>query len=111
MMLCAIVAFGLPVSLAIQFSAIVVFSAVGGLIPATCFYLAVNSAPTPQTTSSTVGWVQQLSSMGQFFGPPAIALAVNSLGSWQWAWVGTTGFAVLGMGMVWCLTQLNRTQN
>lgn len=110
MMLCAFVAFGLEVSLAIQFGAIVVFSAVGGLIPATCFYLAVNSAPTPQTTSSTVGWVQQLSSMGQFFGPPAIALAVNYLGGWEWAWVATTGFAVLGMLMVWGLTRTHRTK-
>ncbi len=103
MMLCAVVAFGIGASLPVQFAAIVLFSAVGGLIPATCFYLAVNSAPTPQTTSSTVGWVQQLSSMGQFFGPPAIALAVNSLGGWQWAWVATMGFAVLGMAMVWGL--------
>lgn len=105
MMGCAIVAFGLNVSLAVQFWAIVVFSAVGGLIPATCFYLSVNHAPTPQTTSSSVGWVQQCSSMGQFFGPPAVALAVNVLGGWQWAWVATVTFAVVGMFLAWGISQ------
>ena len=105
MMVCAIIAFGLNVSLAVQFGAIVVFSAVGGLIPATCFYLSVNYAPTPQTTSSSVGWVQQCSSMGQFFGPPAVALAVNVLGGWQWAWVATVSFALIGMLLAWGISQ------
>ena len=105
MMVCAVLAFGVKIGLLWQFLAILTFSAVGGLIPATCFYLAVNVAPSPQTTSSTVGWVQQLSSLGQFFGPPAVALAVNSLGGWQWAWTATVSFAVVGLILAWLLSR------
>ncbi|AQS50917.1 TetR family transcriptional regulator [Paenalcaligenes hominis] len=105
MMVCAVLAFGLNIGLLWQFLAILTFSAVGGLIPATCFYLAVNYAPSPQTTSSTVGWVQQLSSLGQFFGPPAVALAVNALGGWHWAWTATVSFAVVGLVLAWLLSR------
>lgn len=105
MMVCAVLAFGLNIGLLWQFLAILTFSAVGGLIPATCFYLAVSYAPSPQTTSSTVGWVQQLSSLGQFFGPPAVALAVNALGGWHWAWTATVSFAVVGLVLAWLLSR------
>lgn len=103
MILCSVIAFGLTKSMVVQFIAILLFSAVGGLIPATLFFLAVTFAPTPQTTSSTVGWVQQCSSFGQFVGPPVVAWVVNLLGGWQWSWLGTVGFALLGLLMVWQL--------
>ena len=99
MMIAAIVAFGLPVPVVVQFFAIVLFSILGGLIPASLFVLAVTYAPTPQTTAATVGWVQQCSSLGQFIGAPVVALVVSWLGGWQWAWVATSAFALLGIIM------------
>lgn len=105
MMLAATVAFGLAQSIGVQFAAILLFSITGGLIPATLFFLAVTVAPSPQTTSSSVGWVQQCSSMGQFVGPPVVAWAVHGLGGWQWAWVATAAFAVTGLGMSVCLAR------
>lgn len=97
MMLCAFIAFGAGQSTAVQFFAILVFSIVGGLIPATLFVLAIDYAPTPQTTSATVGWMQQCSSLGQFSGPPVVAWVVNMLGGWEWTWVATGAYAVLGI--------------
>lgn len=103
MSVAAVVAFGLQLGVVVQFIAILLFSVVGGLIPATCFLLAVQLAPTPQTTSSTIGWVQQGSSMGQFIGAPAVAWVVSVLGGWQWAWVATMAFAVVGLFMAFLL--------
>lgn len=106
MILCAVVAFGLTQSLTVQFIAILLFSIVGGLIPATLFFLAVTAAPSPETTSTSVGWVQQCSSLGQFVGPPVVAWVVHMLGGWQWAWAATVSFAVLGLLIAWSLARL-----
>jgi MFS transporter, CP family, cyanate transporter len=59
---------GLPTSL--RFACVVMFSAVGGLIPGTLFSCALRLAPSEGTVSTTVGYMQQLSALGQFAGPP-----------------------------------------
>jgi MFS family permease len=41
---------------------------VGGLIPATLFFLAVKLAPDERAVSTTVGWMQQWSAFGQLAG-------------------------------------------
>ncbi|WP_167661912.1 CynX/NimT family MFS transporter [Paenalcaligenes hominis] len=94
------IAFGLKTNIAIQFVSILLFSIAGGVIPVTLYLLAVIFAPTPQTTASTIGWVQQGSSMGQFLGAPVVAWSVSMLGGWQWAWVATVIFSLLGISMV-----------
>lgn len=100
---CAIIAFALNAPPSVQFIAVFIFSAVGGLIPATLFMLAVTLAPSPSTTVSTVGWVQQCSSLGQFVGPPFVGWVVYVLGGWQWAWVATSTFAVCGLLLIFTL--------
>lgn len=105
MIITAFVAFGLGLGATAQFFAVLLLSIVGGLIPATCFVLAVSFAPTPQTTSSTVGWVQQCSAMGQFVGAPVVAWVVSLFGGWQWAWVATMAFALCGLVMVFLLSR------
>lgn len=97
MMICAFIAFGMGQSTTVQFFAILVFSIVGGLIPATLFVLALRYAPTPQTTSATIGWMQQCSSLGQFSGPPVVAWVVNLSGGWEWTWIATGSYALLGI--------------
>lgn len=106
MMGAAVAAFGLTQDITVQFVAVLLFSITGGLIPATLFFLAVTVAPSPQTTSSSVGWVQQCSSLGQFVGPPVVAWTVKMLGGWQWAWVATAGFAIVGLSMSLRLARL-----
>ena len=81
-----------------RYLAVVLFSAIGGLIPATLFALAVHVAPDEHTVSTTVGWMQQCSSAGQFLGPPLVAWVAGMVGGWQWTWV-ITGLASL-VGLV-----------
>ncbi len=80
-----------------RYLAVVVFSAVGGLIPATLFALAVHVAPNEHTVSTTVGWMQQCSSTGQFLGPPLVAWVAGVAGGWQWTWVITGAASVVGL--------------
>ena len=81
-----------------RYLAVVLFSAIGGLIPATLFALAVHVAPDEHTVSTTVGWMQQCSSAGQFLGPPLVAWVAGMVGGWQWTRV-ITGLASL-VGLV-----------
>lgn len=97
MAVAAALAFAHPgVPAALRYAAVLAFSAVGGLIPGTLFSLAVHVAPAERTLATTVGWVQQWSSMGQFVGPPAVAWVASQAGGWQWTWVATGLCSALG---------------
>jgi MFS transporter, CP family, cyanate transporter len=76
---------------------VLLFSAVGGLIPGTLFSLAVRLAPSDRTVSTTVGWMQQWSSIGQFAGPPLVAWMAGAAGGWQWTWLVTGACAAAGV--------------
>ena len=82
---------------ALRFAAVLLFSGVGGLIPGTLFTLAVRVAPGERALASTVGWVQQWSSIGQFAGPPAVAWLAIQVGGWQWTWALTGASSALAM--------------
>ncbi|HET8598390.1 MAG TPA: MFS transporter [Castellaniella sp.] len=98
MIVCAYAAFGAHLPAAAQFFAVLMFSMVGGLVPATLFVLALTLAPSAHTTSTTVGWMQQCSALGQFVGPPLVAWVVNQAGGdWQWTWVATSALAAAGI--------------
>ncbi len=81
----------------IRFVAILLFSGVGGLIPGTLFSLAVRLAPGERTVSTTVGWMQQWSALGQFAGPPLVAWVASGAGGWHWTWLVTGACSVLGV--------------
>ncbi len=80
-----------------RFVAVLLFSGVGGLVPATLFTLAVRLAPGEGTVSTTVGWVLQWSSAGQFAGPPLVAWVASQAGGWQFTWVATASCSLLGL--------------
>ncbi len=80
----------------IRYVGALIFSAVGGLVPGALFALAPETAPTATTVSTTVGWVQQLSSTGQVLGPPAVAALVAMLGGWHLAWTATLTTTIIG---------------
>ena len=90
---------GLPIEA--KFVCVVIFSAVGGLIPGTLFSTAVRLAPSDNTVSTTVGFMQQLSALGQFLGPPLVAWVAVGVGGWQWTWVVTVSLSGAG----WLLAQ------
>ena len=84
---------------ALRYAGVLVFSAVGGLVPGTLFSLAVRLAPDEGTTSTTVGWMQQWSSFGQFAGPPLVAAVAAGLGGWQaTGWI-LAAFAASGLAI------------
>jgi CP family cyanate transporter-like MFS transporter len=85
---------GLPTAL--RFACVVMFSAVGGLIPGTLFSCALRLAPSEGTVSTTVGYMQQLSALGQFVGPPLVAWVAASAGGWQWTWAVTATLSLAG---------------
>ncbi len=85
---------GLPTAL--RFACVVMFSAVGGLIPGTLFSCALRLAPSEGTVSTTVGYMQQLSALGQFAGPPLVAWVAASAGGWQWTWTVTATLSLAG---------------
>jgi predicted MFS family arabinose efflux permease len=86
-----------------QYVAVLVFSGVGGLIPGTLFGVAVVVAPGQDTVSTTVGWMQQFSALGQFVGPPVVAWSVTAVGGWHWTWVLTGTCSAVGVFLAWHL--------
>ncbi|RJP69312.1 MAG: MFS transporter [Comamonadaceae bacterium] len=91
------VAFGAQGHPVLQYLAVLVFSGVGGLIPGTLFGLAVKLAPDDDTVSTTVGWMQQFSALGQFLGPPLVAWVATLAGGWHWTWIVTGVSSALGL--------------
>jgi MFS family permease len=81
----------------LRFVAVVMFSAVGGLIPGALFSVAVHVAPSERTVSTTVGWMQQGSATGSFVLPPLVAWVAGQVGGWEWTWAVTGSCCVLGM--------------
>lgn len=89
----------------LRYAGVLVFSSVGGLIPGTLFSLAVRVAPDDGTVSTTVGWMQQWSSIGQFAGPPVAAWAAARAGGWHVTWWVTGACALAGMAIAWGISR------
>jgi MFS family permease len=90
-------ALGLPPAL--RYVAVCAFSLGGGMVPATLFLLGVRLAPGPSTVSTTVGLMQQASSLGQFLAPPAVAWMAHRVGGWHWTWTATLTCSLVGMAI------------
>ncbi|GAB3773142.1 MFS transporter [Ramlibacter monticola] len=83
----------------VRYAGVLLFSALGGLVPGTLFSVAVRVAPDEGSVSTTVGWLQQWSAFGQFAGPPLVAWAAARAGGWHvMGWI-TASFALAGMGI------------
>lgn len=90
---------GVPWGTTTRYLAVLLFSMVGGMIPATLFSLSVRLAPDAGTVSTTVGWMHQCSALGQFLGPPAVAWVAGVAGGWHWTWVVTGICCLFGIGL------------
>lgn len=83
-------------SFGLAYAGVLVFSGLGGMVPATLFGIVVVLAPDEETVSTTVGWMQQGSSFGQFAGPPAAAALAGFMGHWHATWMICCACAVAG---------------
>ncbi len=92
-----------PLPLAWRYAGVLVFSLVGGMVPGTLFTLAGAVAPDPSCVSTTVGWMQQWSSIGQFAGPPLVGWVAGLAGDWRWTWLVTGACALAGIGLAFGL--------
>jgi MFS family permease len=90
----------------LRYAGVLLFSGMGGLVPGTLFSLAVRLAPGEQQVATTVGWVQQLSALGQFVGPPVVAAVAAQAGGWQLTPLVTVGCCAAGAGLAWVLGRL-----
>jgi CP family cyanate transporter-like MFS transporter len=94
-----------------RYAGVLLFSAVGGLVPGTLFSLGVRLAPDEGTVSTTVGWMQQWSAIGQFAGPPLAALVAARTGNWNSTWWVTAGFACVGIAIAAAIGALLRARS
>ncbi|MES2482549.1 MAG: MFS transporter [Pseudomonadota bacterium] len=97
---------GSVAAVAVPYAAVLCFSMVGGLIPGTLFSLAVRLAPGADTVSTTVGWMQQWSAIGQFAGPPLVAWVASQVGGWGASGGVTAAFALAGLVLAWAIGRL-----
>lgn len=79
----------------VRYLAVCAFSLAGGMVPATLFMLSGRIVP--QAASTTVGLMQQASSLGQFLAPPLVGWIAQRLGGWQWTWVFTLLCSLAGI--------------
>ncbi len=110
MLVGAVIAFaqwgeGGPQVAATRYAGVLLFSAVGGLVPGTLFSIGVRVAPDDSTVSTTVGWMQQLSAFGQFIGPPLAAWAAARAGGWHVIWWVTGSLALAGIGIATAISR------
>jgi MFS family permease len=93
----------------LRYAGVLLFSGLGGLVPGTLFTLAVRLAPGEQQVATTVGWMQQLSALGQFVGPPSAAALAAHVGGWQLTPLFTVGCCAGGATLAWLTQRLLRT--
>jgi len=86
----------------------VLFSAVGGLIPATLLGTAPQVAPRPALTAASVGLVMQGSNLGQVIGPVAVGGAIDRFG-WSSASFIVAAAGLAGVAVAWRLRRVGGT--
>lgn len=110
MAITAVVTFAdLPFTSVMRFASVVVFSRTGGPIPVALFSTAMKVAPGDDAVSTTIGWLQQWSALGQFAGPPIVAWIASRTGSWHWTWAATGTAALTGLLITAAIARRFRT--
>jgi CP family cyanate transporter-like MFS transporter len=94
----------------LRYGGVLAFSALGGLIPATLFSLAVRVAPREHSVPVVMGLMIQWSAFGQFVGPPLVAAWAAQLGDWSRTWIATGAAATAGALLAWRLTTWLRSR-
>lgn len=102
----ALLIFGSALPAMPTFLLCVLFSAVGGLIPATLLGTAPLVAPRPALGAASVGLVMQGSNLGQVIGPVAVGGAIDRFG-WTSASFIVAGAGLAGVAIAWRLRRVD----
>ena len=70
---------------AARYAAVLLFSAVGGLVPTAIFSAAPIHTRDPKLLAATNGLIMQGSSLGQVVGPTLVAAIAQVAGGWRWS--------------------------
>jgi MFS family permease len=93
---------------AMRYGLALLFSAVGGVIPGTCFGAAQELAKSPTRLGALVGALIQGAGVGQLLGPSLVAAIVQAVGSWQGAAVFIAVGALINVALALSLLRLTR---
>jgi MFS family permease len=85
----------------LRYVLVLLFSGIGGLLPAACLAAAPAHAPTTRDAGSVNGMINQGSNLGTLAGPPMMAALVTWTGSWSGA--GPLLPVMAGLGIVLAL--------
>ena len=96
---CGAGAFSAMVPPMLKIALAVIFSAVGGLLPAAILAGTAAHAPTRDHVATVNGFVVQGSHVGVVVGPPVFALFVTSFGTWEQGWVLFAALGMVGLGI------------
>jgi len=107
---CEWLAFGSPFAFAWRYAAILLFATVAGIIPGTMFATVPFYAPSQATISTTVGMMQQGSSLGQLLLPPAVAALAQYTGGWTSIWIATAAAAMVTVAIGWEMARVSRSR-
>jgi MFS family permease len=96
---CSLAIYSPTLPFAARYTACLLFSLVGGLLPASVLGGAPIYAPNPNLVATTNGLIMQGGQLGQVIGPPVLALMVSMGGGWESAPWLLGGSAAAGMGL------------
>ncbi len=85
MALCSLLIYAAGLALPLRYALCLLFSFVGGMLPAVVLAAGPALAPSPRHVATTNGLIMQGSNLGQVIGPPAIAALAARAGDWTWS--------------------------
>jgi sugar phosphate permease len=109
--LCSPAIYSAAITFSVRYLACLLFSGVGGIMPAALFSAVPVHAPRAELVATANGLLIQGSQLGQVVGPPALALIVSRLGGWQAAPILLVSTAVLGIVLSLGLAALERAKS
>ncbi len=106
---CALGIYSSALSLPARYLLVLLFSTIGGMLPATVLGWAPAMAPEPRLVPTSNGLLVQGSHLGQMIGPPALAAMAVASGSWAWSPSLLVVSAACGVGLALSLRHLERS--
>lgn len=110
MLVCAFGIFDERLADGLRYALCLLFTSVGGVLPAAAFSGLTAHAPSPRHVGAVNGLLVQGSNLGQFVGPPAVAAVVTASGAWQAATGITVAAALIGVASGLLLRVIERAQ-